>query len=224
MKTGTGEHAIDVRAKFSLVQERANAATHGIGAVLAVPALALLVGAASRRGDAWHIAAFSIFGSSMILLYLASTIYHATQDPDRKRIFEMFDHAAIFILIAGSYTAFALTVLRGSTGWWLFGAIWAIAVVGIYIETKSMNRRPMATLFTYLAMGWLIALVWKPLSSAASKDTLVFLLAGGLSYTFGTVFYGMGRRWGWFHVVWHLFVIGGTVCHFLSAMSVLPPA
>jgi len=209
---------------FSAMQEAANSISHGIGAALSAAALAVLVVSAVRRGDEWHTASYAVFGSSMIVLYLASALYHAFRSPRIKRVFEIFDHAAIFILIGGSYTAFALTLLRGGAGWWLFGAVWAIAAFGIFMETVFLNRWPFITLAVYLAMGWLIVLVWGQLSRVASSTTLVFLLAGGLSYTVGTVFYALGRRWGWFHVGWHLFVMGGTTFHFLSAMSALPVA
>jgi len=185
-------------------------------------ALAVLVVSAVRRGNAWHVVSYAVFGSSMVLLYLASSLYHAFRSPRLKRVFEIFDHAAIFILIGGSYTAFALTLLRDGAGWWLFGAIWAIAALGIVMEAVFLNRWPFATLVAYLAMGWLIVLVWRPLSLVAPEATLTFLLAGGLSYSVGTIFYALGRRWGWFHVGWHLFVIGGTACHFISVMYALP--
>lgn len=187
-------------------------------------ALIVLVVNAINRGNAWHVVSYAMFGASMVALYLSSTLYHAFRAPRLKRVFEIFDHAAIFILIGGSYTAFALTLLRDGPGWWLFGAVWTIAAFGIVMEAVFLNRWPFITLAVYLAMGWLIVLVWGQLSRAASGTTLAFLLAGGLSYTIGTVFYALGRRWGWFHVGWHLFVMGGTACHFISVMTALPVA
>ena len=207
---------------FSYAQEAGNAISHALGAALAVAGLVILVVNAVARGDAWYVAAYSIFGASMVTLYIASTLYHATREPRLKRILEIFDHAAIFVLIAGSYTAFALTILRHGPGWWLFGVVWAIAAIGIALETLFLNRWPMVTLFAYLAMGWMIVLVWKPFIVAAPRLTEVFLIAGGLSYTIGTIFYALGRKWGWFHIGWHFFVIGGTVCHFFSALSAIP--
>jgi len=207
---------------LTAAQETANAITHGTGFGLSIAALILLVINAVDRGDAWHVVSYAIFGSSMVVLYLSSTLYHAFRPPRLKQVFEIFDHAAIFILIAGSYTAFALTLLRDGPGWWLFGAVWAIAAFGIVMEAVFLNRWPFITLAAYLAMGWLIVLVWGPLSKVASGTTIGFLLAGGLSYTAGTVFYALGRRWGWFHAGWHLFVMGGTACHFFSAIAALP--
>lgn len=205
-------------------QELANAIIHGTGALLSVAALVILVTAAAARGDAWYIASYAIFGSSMVFLYLASTLYHAWREPGTKRKLEKLDHSAVFVLIAGSYTAFSLTLLRDSVGWWLFGAVWAIAAFGIVMESVFLNRWPILTLAAYLAMGWLIVLAWKPLAAAASPTMIALLFAGGLCYTVGTVFYALGRRRGWFHPVWHLFVIAGTACHFFCALAALPPA
>ncbi len=209
---------------FTRRQELVNALTHGLGALLAIAALVILVAAAARRGTAWHVAAYAVFGTSMVTLYLASTLYHAAREPRVKRVLEKFDHGAIYILIAGSYTAFALTILRGSAGWWLFGLVWAIAIGGILMESLFLNRWPYLSLLAYLAMGWLIVLVWDPLLRVAPPQMLFFLLAGGILYSLGTVFYALGRRIPWVHPVWHLFVIAGTVSHFFSALAALPPA
>lgn len=224
MPTHTREPKSRASPSFSTVQETGNSITHGIGAALSVAALILLVIKSINHGNVWHVVSYAVFGSSMVVLYLSSTLYHAFRAPGLKRVFEIFDHAAIFILIAGSYTAFALTLLRDGPGWWLFGAVWTIAAFGIVMESVFLNRWPFITLAAYLAMGWLIVLVWSQLSRVATGTTLAFLLAGGLSYTIGTIFYALGRRWGWFHVGWHLFVMGGTACHFLSAMAALPGA
>ncbi len=224
MSTINAHRARSRSLEFSYAQEAGNAITHGLGAALAVAGLVILVVSAAARGDAWYVAAYSIFGASMVTLYLASTLYHATRAPKLKRILEIFDHAAIFVLIAGSYTAFALTILRHGPGWWIFAAVWSIAAFGITMETLFLNRWPVVTLLAYLAMGWMIVLIWKPFVASAPGLTTVLLIAGGLSYTVGTIFYALGRKWGWFHIGWHLFVIGGTVCHFFSALAAIPPA
>lgn len=208
--------------EFTLGQEIANAITHGTGAALAIAGLVVLVVAAASRGTVWHVVAYAVFGVSMVLLYMSSTLYHAFQKQRVKKIFEKFDHAAIFVLIAGTYTAFALTILRSSVGWWLFGAVWAIAAFGIVMETVFINRWPWLTLGIYLAMGWLIVLVWGPFMAHATPMVRTLIIAGGLSYTVGTIFYALGRRHGWLHPGWHLFVIGGTVCHFFSVLAALP--
>jgi len=208
----------------TLGQEIANAITHGIGVLLSISALVILVVFASLRGDAWYIAAYSVFGASMILLYLASTLYHAAKQGKIKQRLEIFDHIAIFVLIAGSYTAFTLTVLRSTVGWWFFGAVWSIAAFGTVMEIFFHNRHPGLTLASYLAMGWLVVLAWKPLVANAPSRMIFFLIAGGVSYSLGTIFFALGRRRGWFHVGWHFFVLAGTCFHFFSALAALPAA
>lgn len=217
-------HAARRGPAFTPAQEFGNALTHWLGAALSVAGLVVLVVQAALRGDAWFIVSYAIFGSSMIILYMASALYHSIRAPALKRLFEKFDHAAIFVLIAGSYTAFALTVLRDGPGWWLFGVVWGVAALGIVMETVFLNRWPALTLISYIAMGWIIVVVWKAFSSNASAETIAFLIAGGLAYTAGTVFYALGKRWGWFHIGWHLFVVAGTVLHFFSALAALPGA
>lgn len=203
-------------------QEFANALTHAIGVALSIAGLASLVVQAATRGDAWHVVAYSIFGASMILLYLASSVYHATKPGALKKLFQKFDHSAIFVLIAGTYTPFALTVLRDGPGWWLFGAVWGVAILGIVMETVFLNRWPILTLLSYLAMGWMIVFVWKPFAAAAPAPTISLLFAGGLCYSAGTVFYAIGKKNGWFHVAWHAFVLAGTVLHFFAVLALLP--
>lgn len=203
-------------------QELVNALTHGIGAVLAFAGLVVLVAAAARRGDDLSVAAFGLFGVTMVFLYLASTLYHAHSDPGSKFVFEVFDHVAISVLIAGSYSAFALTILRDGPGWYLFAAVWALAAFDIVLESLFLNRWPLVTVVLYLVMGWLIVFVWGALTAAASPVLVGWLIAGGVAYTAGAVFYVLGRKWGWFHPVWHLFVLAGTVCHFFSALAVFP--
>ena len=224
MDSIAGLSGFRTRQAMSRAQETGNAVTHGIGTLLAIIALVLLVAKAASNGDGWFVVSYAVFGTSMVMLYLASTCYHAVRAPRLKRKLEMLDHSGVFILIAGSYTAFALTILRGSVGWWLFGAVWTITVIGIVLEVLFLNRWPFITLLVYLAMGWLIVLAWKPLVAVASPAMIAWLFAGGASYTVGTVFYALGRRWGWLHVGWHLFVLAGTICHFFSALSALPGA
>lgn len=202
--------------------EIANAVTHGLGAFLAVAGLVILVVRASATGDPWYVLSYAIFGASAVFLYLSSGLYHSLSYTRARKVFEILDHAAIFVLIAGTYTAFSLTLLRPSSGWWVFGTVWAIAAVGITLEALFLNRKPVLTLIAYLVMGWLIVAVWKDLSAAAPAATLVFIIAGGVAYTAGTVFYALGKRWPWFHPAWHLFVLAGTICHFFAALAALP--
>jgi len=213
------EGAADTRRQVG--PEVANAVTHGLGALLAIAGLVVLVASAAATGDPWRIVAYAVFGVSMVFLYSASALYHALSFTKVSRLFEIFDHSAIFVLIAGTYTAFSLTILRQSSGWWVFGAVWAIAAAGIVLETLFLNRKPVVSLVAYLAMGWLIVAVWKDFVAAAPAATTAFLIAGGLSYTLGTLFYAIGKRRAWFHPVWHLFVLAGTICHFFAALFAL---
>ncbi len=228
MRTATIQTATVQSSSFKSVpmsrnQEMGNSIIHGIGAVLAIPALIILVANAAVRGTIWHVVAYGVFGATMLLLYLASTLFHAASSPRLKRILEAFDHIGVFLLISGSYTAFALTILRSGVGWLVFGIIWGICALGIVMETVFLGRWPFATLAIYLAMGWLIVFVWPQLAEKGSPAMLALLLAGGLSYTAGTVFYALSLRWGWFHLGWHFLVLCGTVCHFFSALAALPP-
>ena len=208
----------------SVGEEIANAVTHGLGALLGMAGLVVLVVVSARTGDAWRMAANIVFCSSAILLYIASTLYHSMARTKAVRVFETIDHAAIFVLIAGSYTAFALTALRPTVGWWIFGTVWAIAVIGIVFEAVFLNRWPLATLLSYLGMGWIIVLAWNPLVASTPPATVALLISGGLAYTLGAGFYALGRRRKWFHALWHLFVIAGTVCHWFAVFTMTTQA
>jgi hemolysin III len=210
--------------RWSIGEEVANAVTHGLGTLLAIAALAILITEAALHGTVWHVVAYSVFGASTVLLYSASTLCHSFSRTQAARIFEILDHSAIYVLIAGTYTAFALTLLRSSVGWWLFAAVWTVAVIGILAQSFYLNRWPILTVLAYLAMGWLIVLVWKPLVMVAPPAVLTWIVAGGLAYTAGLPFYALGKRYRWFHAIWHLFVIVGTACHFFAAIALLPVA
>lgn len=210
------------RAPRRLGPELANAVTHGLGVLLAVAGLVILLLRAGATGDPWALVSYAVFGASMIFLYLASTLYHALSFTRASRVFEILDHSAIFVLIAGTYTAFSLTLLRPSSGFWVFGVVWAVAAAGIVLEAVFLNRWPALSLILYLAMGWIIVAVWKDFSAAAPASTVAYLVAGGLSYTAGTLFYALGKKRPWLHPAWHLFVLGGTLCHFFAALAALP--
>lgn len=203
-------------------QEMANALTHGLGILLSVTALVILVVSAAQRGDTWYVTAYAIFGATMVILYLTSTLYHAFRNPVLKQIFEIFDHVGIYLLIAGSYTSFTLTILRDGPGWFLFILVWGVAAAGIILEVFFLNRWPAVTLTLYLVLGWVIVFAWQSLVVTGNGTMLGFLVAGGLAYTFGTLFFVLGQRWGWFHAGWHLFVLAGTTLHFFAAMAALP--
>jgi len=196
----------------------ANWVTHGVGIGLSVVGLALLVLAASRRGDAWHLASFTVFGLALILLYTASTVYHLARSERWRGFFQKVDHAAIFLLIAGTYTPLLLTSLRGPWGWPLFGVIWALCGSGAVLQFLPGEPLPwMKSTRIYLAAGWLIVVALVPLVSKFPMGGLLLLLAGGLCYTSGVVFYRW-HRLPYHHAIWHLFVLGGSACHFFAVL------
>lgn len=204
------------------IEEIANSITHGMGAVAAVAGLAVLVVFAAMHGDPWKVAAFSIYGATLVLLYLASTLYHGIQAPAAKRVFHIFDYCGIYLLIAGTYTPFTLVNLRGAWGWAVFGVVWGAALFGIVFQTFFLGRYRVATVAAYVAMGWVIVVALKPTLAAVNTVGIALLLAGGLSYTCGIAFYAW-RRLPFHHAVWHLFVLAGSAFHFLAMFfSVLP--
>lgn len=206
--------------KPSLQEELVNAITHGVGAALSIAALVLLVVFAAIYGNAWHIVSFSIFGTTLVLLYLASTLYHSLRGERVKFIFRKFDHMAIFLLIAGTYTPFCLSALNGWIGWTVFGIVWGSAVLGIIFKALFTGRMEMLSTIMYIVMGWVIVIAIKPLYENVSLTTFSLLIAGGLSYTLGTFFY-MKHSIRFSHGIWHLFVLGGSTLHFFSVMSLL---
>ena len=207
---------------YRLGEEIANCVTHGVGVVLSIVALTLLVAFAVRYGDGRHIAASIVFGAALVLLYTASTLYHGFPWPRVKHIFKVLDHAGIYLLIAGTYTPFALVTLGGTRGWWLLGIVWSLAVVGIALEAAWTYRPKWLSALVYLGMGWLGILFIRPLAESLPSYGLWLLLAGGIAYTVGTVFYVL-KRVPYMHAVWHLFVLGGSACHVLAVMLAVIP-
>lgn len=195
-------------------EEIANSVSHGIGFVAAVAALPVLVIGALNHG-ATAVVGATIFGATTILLYLTSTLYHAIAPNRAKRVFQVLDHAAIYLLIAGTYTPFTLGVLRGPWGWTLFGLIWGLAVIGIFLKSVRGIRYPRVSTAVYLAMGWLVVIAARPLWENVPGWGIFWLAAGGLSYTAGVAFYA-SHRMRYAHFVWHLFVLAGTGCHFVA--------
>ena len=208
---------------YSVGEEIANSITHGVGALLSIGGLAVLVGFASLRGDAWHIASCSIFGTTLILLYVASTLYHSIPMPDVKVILRMIDHSAIYLLIAGTYTPFLLVNLRGPWGWSLLATIWGIAIVGILLKTTSFGRLPGVSLSLYLAMSWLIIIAIKPMLAVLDRGGLELLLLGGLTYTAGIIFY-CWEKLPYSHAIWHMFVLAGSCFHFFAILFYVIPS
>ena len=201
----------------SLGEEIANSITHGIGAALSVAALVLLVVFAALRGDAWRVVSFSIYGSSLIILYLTSTLYHSFTNKKVKRLFRVLDYSMIFILIAGSYTPITLTILRGPWGWTLFGLIWGLALFGIIMKIAFFDRFDALSVVLYILMGWLVVIALRPLLSAAPPGLMMWMGIGGLSYSLGVIFYAWNRL-PYNHAIWHLFVLGGSISHFFGML------
>ena len=203
----------------TLGEELANAISHGLGAMLAVAALPLLVWQAARLGTASDVVGACIFGASLMLLYGTSALYHALPAGGAKRWFNRMDHAAIYLLIAGSYTPFTLGVLKGPWGWSLFGVVWAAAAVGVAIKLLNRLRHPWLSTGLYVAMGWVALVAIRPLLERMPFAGLAWLVVGGLCYTLGAVVFMLDNRVRYAHAVWHLFVLGGSVCHFFAAFG-----
>lgn len=203
-------------------EEVANAITHGIGTVLSVAALVLLVVFASLKGTAWHVVSFSIYGTTMLLLYLNSTLVHSLKEGKAKDLFEFFDHSSIYLFIAGTYTPFLLVALRGTLGWSLFGVIWGIAVFGVFFKAFFVKKFLFMSTIFYIAMGWLIVLAWNPLSAVVATGGMVLLTVGGVLYTLGTIFY-VWRGFPYHHAIWHVFVLAGSVTHFFAILIYVLP-
>ena len=207
----------------SLGEEIANSVVHGVGAALAVAAVPLLVVSAVSRGGAAQVTANAIFGATLVLVYLVSTLYHALARNRAKKVFRVLDHSAIYLLIAGTYTPFTLGVLRGAWGWALFGVVWALAVTGVALTGALGVRLPRLSTAVYIAMGWLIVVAIKPLISLLPAAGLAWLVAGGVAYTGGVVFYAW-QRLRFHHAVWHVCVLAGSACHFVAVIRYAAPA
>lgn len=203
--------------RLTLGEEVANAITHGMGLVASLLGVPLLLGAAGAGHDLPLVIGTTVFAATLVALYAASTLYHALPQSRAKRVFRVVDHAAIYCLIAGTYTPFALGVLRGGLGWLLLALLWTLAGVGIVFKTLGGLRFPRLSTLLYLGMGWLAVLVVRPLAAALPAAGLGWLLAGGLLYTGGVLFY-VRERPRYSHTVWHLFVLGGSTCHFLAVL------
>lgn len=208
--------------RYTPREELANSITHGVGAFLAVGALGILTAFATLFGDAWHIVGCGIFGATLIILYAASTLYHSVRRTRVKALLRVIDHAAIFLLIAGTYTPFLLVNLRGPWGWSLFGVVWGIALIGIIFQVSLLRRWPIASVGLYVGMGFLVVVAIKPLLAALLPAGLFLLLAGGLAYILGLSFYGW-RRLPYHHAVWHLFVLAGSAFHFFAVLFYVIP-
>jgi hemolysin III len=201
---------------YSVAEEIAHSVTHGLGIVLSIAGLAALVAVAVQSGTRAVVAA-SIFGATLILLYVASTLYHSIPIPRAKPVLRVLDHSAIYLLIAGTYTPFTLVSLRGAWGWGLLAGVWALAVAGIALEVTPLRRLRRLSIGLYLCMGWLVLIAFRPLVQVVATGGIVLLFLGGASYTAGVVFY-VWRRLPYHHAVWHVFVLLGSVLHFFAVL------
>ena len=202
---------------LSVREEIANSISHGMGLILALVAVPILVLSAMRAGDVQLIIGVSVFGATMVVLYLASTLYHSITHEPAKSFFRLFDHCAIFFLIAGTYTPFSLGVLRGPWGWTLLGIVWTLAAFGIAVKTIAGTRHSWLTMVLYLLMGWLAVVATKPILATVPLPGILLILAGGIAYTSGLAFFA-AQRLRYNHFIWHLFVIAGTTCHFFAVL------
>jgi len=208
--------------QYSIGEEIANSITHGIGILLAIAALGILTAFAGAYGDVWHVVSVSIYSTTLVLLYTASTLYHSIQNPHAKDILQVLDHSAIYLLIAGTYTPFALVSLRGPWGWWLFGVIWGLAVLGVVFQLSLLRRWRAVSLCLYIGMGWVVVVAIKPLIASVATGGIVFLVLGGLAYTVGVLFY-CWEKLKFHHAIWHLFVLAGSILHFFSVLFYVVP-
>ncbi len=211
---------IPLSQKQSLGEEIANSITHGTGVGLSIAALVILVVFAAKRSDVWKVVSFSIYGFTMISLYMASTLYHAFPQPRVKAFFRILDHSSIFLLIAGTYTPVTIGTLRGGLGWTLFGVIWLLTILGINLKIFTMGKLKLLSVIIYILMGWMVLIVIKPLMQQVPNSMLWWMLAGGFSYTLGVAFY-LFKKMPYHHAVWHLFVLGGSICHFFGMLSLV---
>lgn len=200
-------------------EELANSISHGIGLLAALAGIPFLVATVVRQGDVLNVIGVLVFSTTVVLLYFSSTLYHSLQNGKAKRVARIAEHAAIYLLIAGTYTPFMLGVLRGPWGWTLLGGVWTFAAVGVALKAFNKASHPILSTSLYLLMGWLIVLAAEPLMAGLSTTALLLLVAGGLSYTVGVIFFAFDSRLPFGHFVWHVFVISGTACHYFAVLE-----
>ncbi len=196
---------------------------HGVGALLSVAGTAVLIVQASLHATVWHVVSFSIYGTTLFLLFSASTLYHSFQSPRVKRILRIIDHCSIYLLIAGSYTPFLLVTLRGRWGWSLFGCVWGLTAVGIVLKVLFTGRFRLVSTLIYLGMGWMVVVAVRPLLGLMPLGGFIWLLSGGIIYSSGTLFY-LWRKLPYHHAVWHLFVLAASICHYFAILLYVLPA
>jgi hemolysin III len=224
MNTGQNKDSVSktVTHYYSPLEEKTNIISHAIGFVLSVVALVLMLVRAGLYGDIWHLASAAIFGLSLMSLYAASTLYHSAKDPIPRSRLRIFDHATIYILIAGTYTPFTLITLKGTTGWLIFGVSWGMAIAGVTLKLFFTGKYGVLSTLMYVLMGWIIVFAITPLVNSLSSQGLYWLFAGGVAYTTGAIIYSI-KSVKFNHAIFHMFVLLGSFCHFVSIyFSVLP--
>ena len=207
---------------YSEGEELFNRWTHGLAALLAIAGAAQLIGLALAGGDVWRIASVCVYGFAMVTFYCLSTAYHSVREPYLRYLFRILDHASIYLMIAGSYTPFALVTLRGVWGWWLFGLVWGLGILGAVQKVFGAHRLPYLGPLLYLGLGWMVLFAYKPLSASLAANGLMLLFAGGIAYTVGVLFYAWDRL-PFNHAIWHLFVMTGSACHFAAIFYYVTP-
>jgi len=207
---------------FSRQEEVANSITHGIGVLLSISALVILIVYSSLYGTPWHVVSFTIFGITMFILYLSSTLLHSLPEGKAKDVFEIFDHSSIYFFIAGTYTPFLVIVIKGGLGWSLFGIVWFLAIAGTVFKCFFVKKYLFTSTILYVVMGWLIVFAWKPLTDTLSHEGMNYLVIGGALYTLGAIFY-VWRAFKYHHAVWHLFVLAGSISHFFCVLYYVLP-
>ncbi len=206
----------------NFLEEIFNSVTHGAGALISIVGLVLIIVFSSLYGQATHIVSCTIYGSTLVLLYTASTLYHSFQTPNIKHVLRIIDHSCIYVLIAGTYTPFMLVTVQGALGWTIFGIVWGLTVLGIVFKVFFINRFKILSPIAYILMGWLVILAIKPLFQSLPGGGIAWLISGGLAYTIGTIFYAW-KKLPFNHAIWHLFVLAGSVCHFFAIMFYVVP-
>lgn len=207
---------------YTLSEELINSISHGIGAGLSVAALVLCIVQAAVNGSVWGVVGASIYGASLVMLYCMSTLYHAITNKTARKVFRVFDHTSIFFLIAGTYTPITLVTLNGALGWVIFGIVWTAAVLGIVLNSISVEKFKKFSMICYVAMGWAIVIGMKQIIEKMPRNGFIFLLIGGILYTVGIIFYAL-KKYRYMHSVWHIFVLAGSICQFFCVyLYVLP--
>lgn len=206
--------------RYSLGEEIFNSISHGTGSLLSIAGTVILIIFSAINLNAWGVVSSAIYGASLIILYSMSTLYHAITNEKAKKFFQVMDHNTIFFLIAGTYTPFTLVSLRGALGWTLFGIVWGAAIVGIVLNSINLEKFKKPSIVCYILMGWVIAIAFKPLYNSVSSTSFIFLIIGGVFYTTGIIFYAV-KRIKYFHSIWHLFTIGGSVFHYFSVLMIM---